>query len=110
MKYLLITIILILGLILPNDLVLADSSNKFQYHFDNWNKNIKLASQYLDEAEKELRNGNEAQGCIQQRKAANYGIEATNSLIKAFKESGSTKDLSDIQSGLNKWEELRDFC
>ena len=29
---------------------------------------------------------------------------------KAFKENGSTENLSDIKSGLDKWKELRDFC
>ena len=110
MKYLFITVLIVLTLLLPNNLVFANSNDQFQYYFENWNQKIKLASQFLDEAEEELKNGNEAQGCIKQRKAADYGIEATQSLIQAFKESESTSDLSDIQSGLKKWEELRDFC
>ena len=34
----------------------------------------------------------------------------TLSLIKAFELSGSTDDLSNIKSGLDKWKEIRDFC
>ncbi len=110
MRIFVLALVVLIILIFPNHSVVADPINQFDYYYKNWNEKIKLASQFLDEAEKELKSGNEAQACIKQRKAAKYGIEATQSLIKAFEESKSTNDLSDIQSGLKKWEELRDFC
>ncbi|WP_036892194.1 MULTISPECIES: hypothetical protein [Prochlorococcus] len=88
----------------------AKPLNKFDNYMNEWNQKISLASDYLETAEMELKNGDELQGCINQRKAANYGIEATQSLIKAFEISNSTEDLSDIKAGLNKWRELRDSC
>ena len=75
-----------------------------------WNEKIELATQHLKDAEAEFLNGDALQGCVEQRKAANFGIQATEALIKAFEISGSTNDLSDVRSGLSKWKELRDFC
>ncbi len=109
MRFFFILILLII-IIYPVNVVFSQDVNSYNDNLENWNHNIKLASDYLENAEKELKNGNEIDACIQQRKAADYGIKATNSLIKAFKESGSTEDLSNIEAGLNKWKELRDFC
>lgn len=75
-----------------------------------WDNKIAIASQLLKEAEVALKNGDALEGCVQQRKAGDYGIEATESLIKAFQINGSTSDLSNLHAGLNKWKELRDFC
>ncbi len=105
-----INFILIILIVFPVNPASAYSPEKYEDYLNNWNSKIKLASEFLDNAEKELKNGNEIQACLNQRKAAKYGIEATESLIKAFKESGSTDDLSNIKAGLNKWKELRDFC
>ncbi len=88
----------------------AYDAQEYNHYLDNWNQKIKLASQSLEDAEKELKDGNEMQACLNQREAAAYGIDATESLIRAFKISGSTDDLSNIKIGLKKWEELRDFC
>ncbi len=78
--------------------------------YENGYEKIKLASQYLEEAENELKNGDAIQGCINQKKAAGFGIEATESLIKAFQANGSQNDIENIKTGLKKWKELRDFC
>ncbi len=88
----------------------ADVGVDFNNYMKAWNENIELAAQYLKNAETEFLNGDALQGCVEQRKAASYGISATESLLKAFKLSGSTDDLSGVQSGLAKWKELRDFC
>ncbi len=105
-----IIIILIIIFFAYTPIVSANNAEKYKYYLDNWNQKIKIASESLENAEKELKNGNEIQACIKQREAADYGIEATESLIMAFKISGSTDDLSNIESGLNKWKELKDFC
>ncbi len=90
-------IILILIIFAFAPLVSAYDINEYKNQLDNWNQKIKLASESLEEAEKELKDGNEIQACLKQRKAAGYGIEATESLIKAFEISGSTDDLSNIR-------------
>ena len=96
-------------LILGNP-VLADSQISFDDYMKIWNENIELASQGLNDAESAFKNGDALQGCVKQREAAKYGVEATESLIKAFEISGSTGDMSNLESGLDKWKELRDFC
>ena len=103
-----ITLIIIIFMHAP--LSSALSNDDYKSYLQVWDQKIKLASEYLKDAEEELKNGNEAIACKKQREAAKYGIEATESLIKAFKISGSTNDLSDLRVGINKWEELRDFC
>ncbi|KGG12533.1 MULTISPECIES: HEPN domain-containing protein [Prochlorococcus] len=90
--------------------VLASEEIEFKTYMNSWNENIEKASRYLKEAEAEFKRGDELQGCVKQRQAAKYGIKGTESLIKAFEISESTSDLSNIQSGLDKWKELRDFC
>ncbi len=90
--------------------VIADLDTDFKSHMQDWNDNSELATEHLKNAEKEFLNGDALQGCVEQRKAANYGISATESLIKAFEINGSTDDLSGVRSGLAKWKELRDFC
>ena len=88
----------------------ASPAEEFKIYMQTWDDNIALASKYLKEAEKDFKQGDELQGCVNQRKASIYGIAGTESLIKAFKISGSTDDLSNIYAGLKKWKELRDFC
>jgi len=48
--------------------------------------------------------------CARQREAASYGIEATESLIKALEANGSKTEIENLQAGLDKWRELRDYC
>ncbi|WP_041391483.1 hypothetical protein [Prochlorococcus marinus] len=106
---LVISIIILLFIQLAKP-ALATPSQKFREYMEIWTENSELASKYLKEAENEFKQGDELEGCVNQRKAAIYGIKGTESLIKAFEISGSTNDLSNIESGLAKWKELRDFC
>ena len=82
----------------------------FEFYMQEWNDKRGLATQYLLDAENALKEGNKASGCVKQRKASKYGIEATESLIKAMKIHGSTDGLENFESGLNRWRELGDFC
>ena len=68
------------------------------------------ASRILKEIEIDLKDGSRDRVCARQREAASYGIEATKSLIKAFKANGSTSQMENLQAGLDKWRELRDYC
>ncbi len=89
---------------------IANDTEGFEYHMNIWNVNSTEASKLLKLAEKEFKKGDELQGCVKQRKAAELGIKGTQSLIKAFEINNSSDDLSNIRVGLNKWKELRDFC
>ena len=82
----------------------------FETYMKEWDDKRDLATKYLQKAEKSLKGGDKANGCINQKKAGIYGIEATEALIKAMKINGSKDALEGFESGLNKWKELRDFC
>tara|TARA_Y100001968_G_scaffold326787_1_gene370545 strand:- start:706 stop:1065 length:360 start_codon:yes stop_codon:yes gene_type:complete len=98
-------------LILTNGLVVfAFEDETYSKYLDIWNKESSLASEYLLESEKYLKNGDKSLGCSMQKKASFYGIKSTEALIKAFKISKTTEDLSNLEAGLNKWKELGDFC
>ena len=82
----------------------------FESYMQEWNEKRELATQYLLDAEKSLKEGDDATACVTQRKASQYGIEATESLIKAMRIIGSTDGLENFESGLNKWKEIGSFC
>ncbi len=75
-----------------------------------WDEKRELASKYLQEAEKSLKEGDALAGCSSQREASRYGIEATEALIKAMEANGSKNEIENLKAGLNKWKELGDFC
>ena len=105
---------LILGLFFiltgPSHIAIASTQEDFSINMQTWNQKKELASQYLEEAENQFKNGDELAGCVAQQQAGDYGIEATESLIKAMELNGSTDGIENLRSGLNKWRELRDFC
>ena len=68
------------------------------------------ASKLLKGIETDLKNGSRERVCARQREAASYGIEAMESLIKAFKTNNSKTEMENLQAGLDKWRELRDYC
>tara|TARA_B100000579_G_scaffold110599_1_gene88328 strand:- start:18 stop:260 length:243 start_codon:yes stop_codon:yes gene_type:complete len=68
------------------------------------------ASKILKEIETDLKDGSRDTVCARQKEAASYGIKATESLIEAFKINGSKTEIKNLQSGLHKWRELRDYC
>ena len=86
------------------------AETEFEMHMNDFYKQQKLASELLKEIERDLKNGSREKVCIRQKKAANYGIQATESLMKAFSISGSISQMENIQAGLNRWKELRDYC
>ena len=68
------------------------------------------ASKILKGIETDLKDGSRERVCARQREAAIYGIEATESLIKALEANGSKTEIENLQAGLDKWRELRDYC
>ena len=88
----------------------ANAESEFDVYLSDFYIKQEKASKILKEIEIDLKDGSRDRVCARQREAANYGIDATESLIKAFKMNGSKSEIMNLQSGLEKWRELRDSC
>ena len=86
------------------------AETEFEMYLNKFYQKQEQASKILKEIESDLKDGSKDRLCARQREAANYGIEATESLIKAFKVNGSITEMESLQTGLDKWRELRDYC
>tara|TARA_B100000700_G_scaffold203897_1_gene224194 strand:- start:518 stop:847 length:330 start_codon:yes stop_codon:yes gene_type:complete len=86
------------------------AETEFEMYLSDFYQKQEQASKILKEIEIDLKDGSRDRVCARQREAARYGIEATESLIKAFKINGSKYEMENLQAGLNKWKELRDYC
>ena len=101
---------LIFSCFLFTSLAPVNANTEFEMYLTNFYQLQERASQILKEIETDLKNGSRDKYCERQREAAIYGIEATESLIKAFQINGSKNQIENLQAGLNKWRELRDYC
>ncbi len=107
----LITVFLSLLILLINiDSLFAITEKDYQAKMEVWEHKRELASQYLLEAEKAFKAGDELQGCASQREASEMGIEATKSLITAMETNGSSSEIENLQVGLNMWTKLGNIC
>ena len=88
----------------------VNAESEFEMYLSDFYQKQDKASKILKEIETDLKDGSRDRDCARQREAASYGIEATESLIKAFKTNGSTSQMENLQAGLDKWRELRDYC
>ena len=104
LSFLLIPVFL-LFLLLP-----AKAETEFEIYLNDFYQKQEQASKILREIETNLKDGSRERVCARQREAALYGIEATESLIKAFEINGSKTQIENLQTGLEKWRELRDYC
>ena len=86
------------------------TETEFEMYLSDFYQKQDKASRILKTIEIDLKDGSRDRVCARQREAARYGIEATESLIKAFKINGSKSEMENLQSGLNKWKQLRDYC
>ena len=86
------------------------AETEFEMYLSDFYQKQDRASRILKGIETDLKDGSRENVCARQREAAIYGIEATNSLIKALKINGSKTEIESLQAGLNKWRELRDYC
>ena len=86
------------------------AETEFEMYLNDFYQKQDKASKILKGIEIDLKDGSRKRVCTRQREAARYGIEATESLIKAFKINGSKTEIENLQAGLNKWKELRDNC
>ena len=101
---------LIVSIFLVFSLQPVKAETEYEMYLNNFYQKQGKASEILKEIEIDLKDGSRERVCTRQREAARYGIEATESLIKAFEINGSKTEIESLQSGLNKWKELRDYC
>jgi len=103
-------LLLILFVLLFFSVIPIYAESEFDRYLSDFYQKQEEASKILKEIETDLKDGSRDKVCARQREAANYGIEAMESLIKAFKTNGSTTEIENLQAGLDKWRELRDYC
>ena len=96
--------------LLFSSVISANAESEFEIYLNDFYQKQEKASKILKEIETDLKDGSRDRVCARQREAASYGIEATESLIKAFKTNGSKTEMENLQAGLDKWRELRDYC
>ncbi len=106
----LIPLLLISLVLLFSSVISANAESEFEMYLNDFYQKQEKASKILKEIETDLKDGSRDRVCARQREAASYGIEATESLIKAFKTNGSKTEMENLQAGLDKWRELRDYC
>ena len=103
-------LLLISLVILFSSVISINAESEFEIYLSDFYQKQEKASKILKEIETDLKDGSRDRVCARQREAANYGIEATESLIKAFKTNASKTEMENLQAGLDKWKELRDYC
>ncbi len=103
-------LLLISYVLLSFSVISVNAESEFEMYLSDFYQKQEKASKILKEIETDLKDGSRDRVCARQREAASYGIEATKSLIKAFKINGSKTEMENLQSGLDKWRELRDYC
>ena len=86
------------------------AETEFEMYLSDFYQKQDRASKILKGIEIDLKDGSRDRVCTRQREAARYGIEATESLIKAFEINGSKTEIENLKAGINKWKELRDYC
>ena len=96
--------------LLFSPVISVKAESKFEIYLSDFYQKQEKASKILKEIETDLKDGSRDRVCARQREAARYGIEATESLIKAFKSNGSKIEMENLEAGLDKWRELRDYC
>ena len=104
----LLSLIFIVLLFFP--FISVNAESKFDMYLSDFYQKQEKASKLLKGIETDLKDGSRDRDCARQREAASYGIEAMESLIKAFKTNSSKTEMENLQAGLDKWRELRDYC
>ena len=106
----LFSLLLISIVLLFFSVISVNAESEFEMYLNDFYQKQEKASRILKEIETDLKDGSRDRICSRQREAASYGIEAMESLIKALKTNGSKTEMENLQAGLDKWRELRDYC
>jgi len=88
----------------------TQAETEFDYYLNDFFNKRSEATQILKEIELEIKNGSRKNYCSRQREAAKIGLNANDSLIKAYKINGTNPPLKTIESNKNKWISIRENC
>ena len=105
-----IIIILVIYTMIINIPIQVNAENKLDFYMNDFYNKLNEASQILEEIEGELKSGKRRKVCPRQIKAAKLGIQANESLIKAFQISGTEPPNSSVNASQAKWESLLKDC
>ena len=92
---------------IPNQ---VNAENKLDFYMNDFYTKSNEASLILKEIETEMKLGIKTNFCSRQIKAAELGILANESLIKAFQIAGSEPPNASINASHKRWESLLNNC
>ena len=88
----------------------VNAESKLDFYMNDFYSKSNEASLILKEIESEMKIGIRKNICSRQIKAAQLGILANKSLIKAFQIAGSQPPNSSLNASQKKWESLLNDC
>ena len=100
-------LILLFNLYFPNQ---VNAEKNLDYYMNDFYTKSNEASQILKGIEGEIKAGIRIKICPRQIKAANLGILANESLIKAFQIAGTEPPSSAINASKDRWASLLNDC
>ena len=86
------------------------AENELDFYMNDFYTKSNEASQILKKIESDMKQGLKTKVCSRQIKAAKLGILANESLIKAFKISGTEAPNPTISASQKRWESLLNAC
>ena len=92
---------------IPNQ---VNAENKLDFYMNDFYTKSNEARLILKEINGEMKNGIRRKVCPRQIKAAKLGIQANESLIKAFQIAGTEPPSSAINASKERWESLLNDC
>ena len=92
---------------IPNQ---VNAENKLDFYMNDFYNKSSKASLILKEIETDMKLGIKNNVCSRQIKAAELGILANESLIKAFKIAGTEPPNSSLKASQERWESLLNDC
>ena len=100
----LFALLLIPLVLLFSSVISVNAESEFEIYLSDFYQKQEKATKILKEIETDLKDGSRERVCARQREAASYGIEAMESLIKAFETNGSKTEMENLQAGLDNGE------
>ena len=100
-------LILTINISIPNKVY---AENKLDFYMNDFYSKSNEASLILKGIENDIKSGIKKEICSRQIKAAKLGINANESLIKAFQIAGTEPPSSSINSSQKRWESLLNNC